>query len=58
MMDRINPCLDCRLKEKDKNNATCRDCTKRLGYLRSLSQDLEFSASIAVDHGYPLHLPH
>ena len=58
MMNRINPCRDCGLKEKDKSNATCRNCKKRGNYLRRLSCDLEFSATMAVDHWYPLHLPH
>lgn len=57
-MNRINPCRDCGLKDKDKNNSTCRQCDKRLHYLQRLSCDLEFSAALAVDHGYPLHLPH
>ena len=57
-MNRTNPCQDCRLKDKDKNNITCRKCDKRLNYLEGLACDLEFSAAMAVDHGYPLHLPH
>ncbi len=54
----MNPCRNCGLKDKDKNNITCRNCDKRLDYLQRLSRDLEFSASMTVDHWYPLHLPH
>jgi hypothetical protein len=57
-MERINPCRNCGLKEQDKNNSTCRNCDKRLAYLRGLTRDLEFTASVNVDHWYPLHLPH
>ena len=57
-MAQLNPCLNCGLKDKDKNNLTCRDCQRRLDYLRGLSRDLEFTASVNVDHWYPLHLPH
>ncbi len=56
-MNRVNPCLQCHRGNKDKNNPQCRDCVKRLSYLRRLSCDLEFSTALAVDHGYPLHLP-
>jgi hypothetical protein len=28
-----------------------------MAYLRRLACDLEFSAALAVDNGYPLHLP-
>mgnify|MGYP000165093586 FL=1 len=56
-MNRLNPCLQCPRRNKDKNNSQCRVCDKRMAYLRRLSRELEFSAAMAVDHGYPLHLP-
>lgn len=56
-MQRLNPCLQCQRRDQDKNNSQCRVCRKRMAYLRQLACDLEFSASMAVDHGYPLHLP-
>ena len=57
IMNRLNPCHQCHRRDKDKNNSQCRVCNKRIAYLRRLACDLEFSASVAVDHGYPLHLP-
>ena len=56
-MRRHNPCLQCRLGKKDKNNSQCRVCNKRVAYLRRLAGDLEFSAAVSVDQGHPLHLP-
>lgn len=56
-MNRLNPCRQCIRGNQDKNNSHCRACDKRLAYLRQLACDLEFSAAMAVDHGYPLHLP-
>jgi hypothetical protein len=56
-MNRRNPCRQCHRGHQDKNNAHCRTCRKRTTYLRRLTADLEFSAALAVDHGYPLHLP-
>lgn len=56
-MNRLNPCRQCPRGNQDKNNAQCRTCRKRLAYVRQLTVDLEFSAALAVDHGYPLHLP-
>jgi uncharacterized paraquat-inducible protein A len=56
-MNRINPCLQCHRLNKDKNNSQCRVCHKRMAYLRHLTSELEFSAAMAVDHGFPLHLP-
>lgn len=57
LMNHTNPCLQCQRLEKDKNNSQCRTCEKRIAYLRELARDLEFSAAMAVDFGYPLHLP-
>jgi hypothetical protein len=57
VMNRRNPCRRCHLGTKDKNNRQCRVCAKRLAYLRKLTIDLEFSAAVVVDHGYPVHLP-
>ncbi len=56
-MQRLSPCLQCQRRDQDKNNSQCRVCRKRMAYLRQLACDLEFSASMAVDNGYPLHLP-
>jgi len=56
-MNRLNPCRQCHGLHKDKNNSQCRVCDKRMAYLRRLACDLEFSAAIPVDNGYPLHLP-
>lgn len=52
-----SPCLDCSLKEKDKNNKTCRDCKKRLNYVRGLDRALEFTISPREESWYPLNLP-
>ena len=56
-MNRLNPCLQCLRLNKDKNSSRCRVCEKRLAYLRRLNRELEFSAAMSVDNGYPLHLP-
>lgn len=56
-MHRMNPCRQCPRGNQDKNNPQCRECDKRLAYLRQLACALEYSAALAVDHGYPLHLP-
>jgi hypothetical protein len=56
-MDRISPCRQCPRGHQDKNNAQCQKCRKRLAYLQRLTRELEFSAAVTVDHGYPLHLP-
>jgi glycosyltransferase involved in cell wall biosynthesis len=57
IMNRLNPCHQCHRRDKDKNNSQWRVCNKRMAYLRRLACELEFSAAVAVDHGYPLHLP-
>ncbi len=56
-MNRMNPCRQCPRGDRDKNTTQCRVCTKRIAYLRRLACELEYSATLAVDHGYPLHLP-
>jgi hypothetical protein len=56
-MNRMNPCQQCHRRDLDKNATQCRVCRKRIAYLRRLASDLEYSATMAVDHGYPLHLP-
>lgn len=40
-----NPCLGCRMRDKDKNNSLCLKCEKRVGYVQQLEQELNFSAS-------------
>lgn len=35
-MDLRNPCLSCYLKNKDKRNDTCMNCTKRIAYVNAL----------------------
>jgi len=52
-----SPCLTCSLKDEDKNNGACKECRKRILYLNNLSRDLEYSGSMPVELGYPLHLP-
>jgi hypothetical protein len=38
-----HPCRECAMLEQDKNNATCRDCNKRLQYVNELELQLNFS---------------
>ena len=38
-----NPCMSCRMLDKDKNNKLCLNCKKRVGYLQQLEQELNFS---------------
>lgn len=34
-----NPCFSCDLKDKDKNNARCKNCELRIAYLRQIESD-------------------
>jgi hypothetical protein len=44
-----NPCLDCSMKDQDKNNERCLHCKKRVQYVEELAIQLNFSASYADD---------
>jgi len=44
-----NPCLRCFLRNEDKNNDTCKKCSKRVNYVRGLDEALGFSASYAPE---------
>jgi hypothetical protein len=41
----INPCLNCIKKDHCKNNPICRDCEKRIDYIKCLDLKLNFCAS-------------
>lgn len=45
----MNPCSECFLKNKDKNNETCKACYKRINYVKRLDESLGFTASYAFD---------
>lgn len=54
-----NPCLDCRLRDEDKNNNRCLECQKRVDYVHQLELKLNFSRSytntgLYERHYYPL----
>jgi uncharacterized paraquat-inducible protein A len=54
----INPCRQCKHMNKDKNNAVCLRCDKRLRYVAILEAAMGFTISSAEEAGYsPLHLP-
>jgi hypothetical protein len=38
-----NPCLQCQLKNQDKNNQMCMYCNKRLDYVRYIEKELSFA---------------
>ena len=40
-----NPCSDCTRRNHDKNNPVCRDCDKRVDYVKRLELKLNFIAS-------------
>ncbi len=51
-----SPCLDCVLKDEDKNNSACINCKKRTRYVYGLERQLEFTASYAGDHDHVLRI--
>ena len=38
-----NPCRQCSLKNRDKNNPMCMHCDKRLDYVNQLERELSFA---------------
>lgn len=38
-----NPCLQCQLKNQDKNNQICMHCNKRLDYVSHIEKELSFA---------------
>lgn len=40
---KTNPCLQCQLKNQDKNNSMCMQCNKRLEYVSYLERELNFA---------------
>ena len=40
-----SPCRTCLLGDSDKNNPTCRTCSKRVVYVYALGRDLCFASS-------------
>lgn len=51
-----SPCLECPLKDEDKNNSACSNCKKRMVYVSGLARRLEFSASYAGDPTHALRI--
>ena len=50
-----NPCLECVLKDKDKNNRHCMQCAKRTQYVQLLNQQLSFSVANHQESHLPFH---
>jgi len=53
----LNPCLRCDHLKDDKNTPICRQCQKRLHYLRQIADDLQFCAISESNPNYVIQLP-
>jgi hypothetical protein len=42
---KLSPCLNCSRRNQNKNHPVCRDCNKRVQYVHSLEEKLNFTAS-------------
>ena len=45
----LNPCLRCPLKNKDKNNDTCKECSKRVNYVKLIDESPGYGAPYAPE---------
>ena len=43
----INPCRECKMKDKDKNNAICLKCEKRVRYVVRIEAAMSYPFSNA-----------
>ncbi len=54
---RSNPCLQCQLKNQDKNNQICLHCAKRLEYVSYIERELSFAMTNTETKPLSLRLP-
>jgi len=48
----INACRECKMKDKDKNNAICLKCEKRVRYVVSLEAAMSYPFSNAEEAAF------
>lgn len=51
-----SPCLECDLKDEDKNNSSCRRCSARIRYVRGLENRAEYTHAYPGDAAPVVHL--
>jgi hypothetical protein len=50
------PCLECPMKNEDKNNSVCLNCDKRIRYVRYLQRSLNYCAAYDAETFDPMNV--